>query len=416
VKAENEIVALYSNATRLEAEVTRLNKEHANDVKIIDENKETILTMSEKIKSTSAELSAVKLSEERSLIEVVNLRKEIQIQSTNFQAKHFNNLRKTLEFILEKDAMFCKSDQNTNEVLDDSEAFEMINFLLHETNENKVRHFQDLHHCISKLKKTEDKKSGYKKTALAFSKQADDLTKTLEQRDQQVRDLEKKTLALTKQIEEKEKKQNIDSSLIKMLQQEMAEKSEKLKDLRKFEQQREFLQRYMSAAQQTIFNLQKRLEDAEKKSGTVDLTHEINSLQKESSLMEIVLKELNYNNSLLVQQLKDADLKVKQLEFKQELSLNTIQKMREEERNNKEEKRLIELLEKLIFEMEKRIRTNKIKFANKEEIVKELELEMKEKDKEFSEKLFFYNSTLADMKEKVKETFHCNLKQIATTT
>ena len=396
-KSDNDFQAVSSKVARLETQVSTLKMQHANDIKIIEENIEALSTMSDKIKMKNAEMSTVKLSEERCLLEMNKLRKE-----TSFHAEYFCLLKKTLEIILQKDAKFCQNDEDNKEILDDIDVFDMINSMLHEVTDSKQRSSQDIYLCISKLQVLQDKKSGYKKNALKFSIEVDELKNTLRQKDRNVNHLEKKILVLKKHIEMKEKKDEINTKFIKNLNQQIAEKDGKIKKMHSDQnnlKQRESQMNDINSAEQTIIPLEQLLKDKERILEKLE-TNPQHSLKTDLTLEETGTEELKSKNAVLIQQYREVDTKIKRLN-EQKFNQDTAIERQLMELTHKDTHKLIELLQSLTFSMEKRIQTEKDKVAQEKNKMIKMELDMKEKETDFVGKMKFYSSSLTETREKV---------------
>ena len=162
-RAEAELQKLVGQVDTLELEVTRLHQQISKHTKLAAEAKNSLQVMSGKMMAKNAEMSCVKLSEERCLLEVNKLRKElVSEESMRVKADRFMALKETLKTILEKDTKFCQSDSYDENEMDDDQVFEVVNSILNEFSEFKEMHFTDVQNYSSQMKRLKSKKNSYK--------------------------------------------------------------------------------------------------------------------------------------------------------------------------------------------------------------------------------------------------------------
>ena len=106
-RAEKELTSISSEVTRLEKQVDCLKEEQKRDRKEFCGTKESVCYLWTKMKAKNAEISSLRLSEERCLLELNKIDRESKASQTERdQAKHFLSIKKTFQIIMDKDSTF----------------------------------------------------------------------------------------------------------------------------------------------------------------------------------------------------------------------------------------------------------------------------------------------------------------------
>ena len=357
-KASNDMKSLLSDITTLESEVAQLNKQHTNDVKTIDEAKDAINNMSDKLKSKNAELSLAKLSHERSLLELNKHRSSTQNQElNNTHADHFKQIRRTLKLILKNDSKFCKIGQD--EELSDSDVLEYTNSILLEFKDVKQRHFVDVRNCISQFEKFQTKKDKYKKRKLKLKKENEDLKRSCEEKDTILSEKKIKFKRLKQQLKDKIKRQEEvkNQKEVKKLEKQVEEKKQEVNDMVAnqitFEKQIETQDKEIEFLLKTVQKLEKEKEIKMEKLDKNKLAHKSTvELERKIAAKDKIIDLLVLKNANLTKEQKQCETRLKNAEIQRD-NLKGIS-------SNEE---LILTLEKSILMMEERIaiqsKTNK---------------------------------------------------------
>ena len=357
-KASNDMKSLLSDITTLESEVAQLNKQHTNDVKTIDEAKDAINNMSDKLKSKNAELSLAKLSHERSLLELNKHRSSIQNQElNNTLADHFKHIRRTLKLILKNDSKFCKIGQD--EELSDSDVLEYTNSILLEFKDVKQRHFVDVRNCISQFEKFQTKKDKYKKRKLKLKKENEDLKRSCEEKDTILSEKKIKFKRLKQQLKDKIKRQEEvkNQKEVKKLEKQVEEKKQEVNDMVAnqitFEKQIETQDKEIEFLLKTVQKLEKEKEIKMEKLDKNKLVHKNTvEIERKIAAKDKIIDLLVLKNANLTKEQKQCETRLKNAEIQRD-NLKGIS-------SNEE---LILTLEKSILMMEERIaiqsKTNK---------------------------------------------------------
>ena len=341
-KASSDMKSFVSDITSLESEIAKLNKQHTFDVKTIDEAKDAINNISDKLKSKNAELSQAKLSHERSQLE---LNKQ---KSSSFQADVFKQIRRTLKLTLENDSEFCKTEQEWE--LSDSDVLEYINSILLEFQDIKKRHFVDVRNCISQFEKFQIKKEKYKNRKQKLTKENEDLKSSCEEKDILLSQNKQKLKALKQQLKDKIKAQEDirNQKDVKKLQKQVEEKELKIDDMvvdqKNLEAQIETQNVEIKSLQKAMQKLETEKGQKMYKSEKSKLTYKSpDAFDKQIATKDKIIKLLTLKNADLTRERKEHETRLKNVEFPKD------------EIENKEE--LILTLERSILMLEKKIAT-----------------------------------------------------------
>ncbi len=128
--------------------------------------------MAELKRKKFCEISQLHLSEERLLLEVKKLKK--QLEDKNQQGKRWEDITKTIKIVLKKDSERFNNKETEKDVLSDDEVAELANYILLEFNHCKEQLALDFENFYSELKSTTKKKDGYKRTAAKLSKKLEE--------------------------------------------------------------------------------------------------------------------------------------------------------------------------------------------------------------------------------------------------
>ena len=201
-RAEKELTSISSEVTRLEKQVDCLKEEQKRDRKEFSNTKESVCDLWTKMKAKNAEISSLRLSVERCLLELNKIDRESKASQTERdQAKHFLSIKKTFQIIMDKDSTFCETDERSrDEILQDSEVSEMVNSILLEFTENKQNHITDVQKCITGME--DYKKKLYKKAKAKLLEAKNDLSES----ECKVKDLQKENKSKDKALAELQKK------------------------------------------------------------------------------------------------------------------------------------------------------------------------------------------------------------------
>ena len=233
------------------------------------------------------------------------------------QSKYFEKLRKTLDFILQDDAKFCDIEDQSQEVLDDLQVFEMINSILVEFKVCKQKQFEQIQSCISKLEGPKcdimisDVKVTYEnleeigenKPELIEAEQK--MCKLEQQLEQQLQQLDDKTEATTdvqQQLFDLKKQLEVSTTLTTAAQQNVLV----------LEQQLEVKTEMMAAVQHKFLQLEQQLED--KRDMTTAAQEKYCELEKQLESKTEMMSTANMYLCEMKMQMEEQNLKVKQLE------------------------------------------------------------------------------------------------------
>ena len=246
----------------------------------------------------------------------------IKLNNNNYsvkmvQSKYFEKLRKTLDFILQDDAKFCDIEDQSQEVLDDLQVFEMINSILVEFKVCKQKQFEQIQSCISKLEGPKcdimisDVKVTYEnleeigenKPELIEAEQK--MCKLEQQLEQQLQQLDDKTEATTdvqQQLFDLKKQLEVSTTLTTAAQQNVLV----------LEQQLEVKTEMMAAVQHKFLQLEQQLED--KRDMTTAAQEKYCELEKQLESKTEMMSTANMYLCEMKMQMEEQNLKVKQLE------------------------------------------------------------------------------------------------------
>ena len=203
-KASSVMKNQLSEIAYLKSKIALLNRQHTIDVKTIDETKDAITNMSDKLQIKNEELSQAKLSHEVNQLELNKLKSSAHNEQLNSsQADLFQQIRRTLKLTLENDSKFCKIEEV--EELSDFDVLEYINSILFEFKGVKKRNFVEVSNCISQFEKFQVKKDKYKKRKQKLMNEIEDLKSSCEQKDSMLLEKKRKFKVVKQQLKDKMK-------------------------------------------------------------------------------------------------------------------------------------------------------------------------------------------------------------------
>ena len=203
-KASSVMKNQLSEIAYLKSKIALLNRQHTIDVKTIDETKDAITNMSDKLQIKNEELSQAKLSHEVNQLELNKLKSSAHNEQLNSsQADLFQQIRRTLKLTLENDSKFCKIEEV--EELSDLDVLEYINSILFEFKGVKKHNFVEVSNCISQFEKFQVKKDKYKKRKQKLMNEIEDLKSSCEQKDSMLLEKKRKFKAVKQQLKDKMK-------------------------------------------------------------------------------------------------------------------------------------------------------------------------------------------------------------------
>ena len=203
-KASSVMKNQLSEIAYLKSKIALLNRQHTIDVKTIDETKDAITNMSDKLQIKNEELSQAQLSHEGSQLELNKLKSSAHNEQLNSsQADLFQKIRRTLKLTLENDSKFCKIKEE--EELSDLDVLEYINSILFEFKGVKKRNFVEVSNCISQFEKFQVKKDKYKKRKQKLMNEIEDLKSSCEQKDSMLLEKKRKFKVVKQQLKDKMK-------------------------------------------------------------------------------------------------------------------------------------------------------------------------------------------------------------------
>ena len=122
----------------------------------------------------------------------------------------FDSLRETLDSLFKQDSDLCESRTSLNslraKMLNRDELIEMVTSILGQFGKSKKHHFQDIRNCLTKMDDLQSKKNLYKKLSLKSTQKLKATEKELEEKMNQVTQLEEqneKQSLFLKDLEEK---------------------------------------------------------------------------------------------------------------------------------------------------------------------------------------------------------------------
>ena len=196
---ELRLNALAESKGRIEKENLGLKQElveekQKSDLKIQELNttNDHLAKMSQIFSSKNAQLSLMKLNEERLILDNNKYQKEYtkMQESVMIQGEKFEAIRSTLKEVIETDKDFCKSTcDNLAPTLDDSTVCDSVNFLLSDYFESKKRHQNDVQTTNELFKTYNDKIFSYKKTILDLVRKIKSQTEAAKIKDKQMKEM-----------------------------------------------------------------------------------------------------------------------------------------------------------------------------------------------------------------------------------
>ena len=196
---ELRLNALAESKGRIEKENLGLKQElveekQKSDLKIQELNttNDHLAKMSQIFSSKNAQLSLMKLNEERLILDNNKYQKEYtkMQESVMIQGEKFEAIRSTLKEVIEMDKDFCKSTcDNLVPTSDDSTVCDSVNFLLSDYFESKKRHQTDVQTTNELFKTYNDKIFSYKKTILDLVRKIKSQTEAAKIKDKQMKEM-----------------------------------------------------------------------------------------------------------------------------------------------------------------------------------------------------------------------------------
>ena len=402
-RAEAELQKLVGQVDTLELEVTRLHQQISKHTKLAAEAKNSLQVMSGKMMAKNAEMSCVKLSEERCLLEVNKLRKElVSEESMRVKADRFMALKETLKTILEKDTKFCQSDSYDENEMDDDQVFEVVNSILNEFSEFKEMHFTDVQNYSSQMKRLKSKKNSYKiKVARLHNK----LTNLKEN---EVKAKEKKIQMQEKLLFNQESMQKANYLTITNLKYQIKEKDTEIKKLLSIKQEHDASERKASqSVQNTIDTLEKQIHQKKSKIKMLEENHQFDvaTLQKEITSKDKQIELFKTKNVTFIQQSNTMMDRYKVLEqdytklLQQKTTLSDSPDQLTKSLAERDE--IIEILQWCNLILDKKLCKQVEDKGQNKVAIKELKYEMQQKELDFVQKMKKYSSNLSDMRSQV---------------
>jgi hypothetical protein len=296
-RAENEFTSLSSEVTRLEKQINSLKEEEKSDKRELSETKKIVSDLWEKVKAKNAEISRLRLSEERCILELSKMNKTSKAsQIEKDQAGHFLSIKKTLKSVMDKDSTFCETEERSrDEILQDSEVFELVNSILLEFNESKENHITDVQKQISQMENY--KKKLYKKAKAKLSELENELELSERKVNNLLLDIKSKDTAMV----DLQKKDNQEIQTLKQtieglkgnqmsLLPDLKSKDKTIKD--KTNEVSTIKKKYesMKTKQENMFHLFKELREKEGNAYLNNLSKLQDSLKERDALIAILQK------------------------------------------------------------------------------------------------------------------------------
>jgi hypothetical protein len=166
-------------------------------VKELNSAKEQLSKMSQIFNSKNAQLSLLKLNEERLILDNNKYQKEFKKMQENamIQGEKFETIRSTLGQVLKKDNDFCNNPGDIlKSISDDSEVCNIVTCMILDYVEGKKLHQIDVQSANDQFKSYKEKIFSYKKTILELVRKIKTQTEAYKNKDRQLKDLQEKKL------------------------------------------------------------------------------------------------------------------------------------------------------------------------------------------------------------------------------
>ena len=333
---EMRLNALVESKGRIEKENAGLKQElveqqQKSDLKVQELNttNDHLAKMSQIFSSKNAQLSMMKLNEERLILDNNKYQKEFNKmqESVMMQGEKFEAIRSTLNEVFETDKEFCQSTcDNLASTSDDSAVCDSVNFLISDYFESKKRHQTDVQTTNDLFKTYNDKIFSYKKTILDLVRKIKSQTEAAKMKDRQMKELmEKKP---DPQVETMKRNIGILGEKIKMRDDKLKELSTALAKTKAREGQH---QRLIEAIQQLKQREMKYLKDISGLKKEVLAVSNLNKIKQEAGISqeikqlkaEMTKQAAEYYESLN-KYINNLDGMKKQVNFSLNLSFNQL--------------------------------------------------------------------------------------------
>lgn len=225
IELEKRLITLADGKERAEKENSNLRLEMStfkgeaeSKLQELDNAKDHIQKMSKIFSSKNAELSAMRLNEERLILDNRKLEKLAQSRE-----EKFGSFKSTLKEVMDSDAKFCKNAIGNMSTSSDDDLGDVINFIIVDYVASKKRHMADIEKSNANLNVVQDKKDFYKNTIRQLVQKLKTLNETSKALNKKYLQIENEKGELKKKLQELQgdPKRVPETKTVKMLKAEM---------------------------------------------------------------------------------------------------------------------------------------------------------------------------------------------------